>query len=477
MPRQPVSASFARERAELRDLVLAPVATSDALTANLACLYHTILDRDLETYGTAAFKPVAADITADHFALRTLLRDRIAQWHAQGLMSLSAQHAARDALRALRYASDIAGEVHGDFEFGDDATPHRRAFGEYGLNTFVAPPFDTGQNIEFRSGDILLVRGTRHNSAAIARIGDVDSQFSHAALVYFDPAGRGFVVEALIEDGAVITPLRDALDHGIARAMLFRHRDAELAARAAKLMHDHVKWSLSPEGKPILYDFSMRLGGTKRMFCSKLIRIAFEDASYGRLKLPAFTTRFHDTNRAFHDLIGIKAAETFAPGDLEIDPDVDLVAEWQDHRFTSQIRLQDLIMSKLFEWMEVHGYRFEPDWSVRLIALAGRFSTRLSKRAQNLVASLFARIPPHMPRRTIATIVMLHKTAQPLLEDLQHRERLMVLTEGRPLHPREAFAHLDEIRRHSNGQLGYLAAPHGWRRKLAELRQRRPRKS
>ena len=41
--------------------------------------------------------------------------------------------------------------------------------------------------------------------------------------------------------------------------------------------------------------------------------------------------------------------------------------------------------------------------SIRLIAWLGRLSTRLSRRVQDLVASLFARIPPHMPRQTIAT--------------------------------------------------------------------------
>ena len=33
------------------------------------------------------------------------------------------------------------------------------------------------------------MRGTGHNSAAIARIGDVDTQFSHVAIIYIDPAG------------------------------------------------------------------------------------------------------------------------------------------------------------------------------------------------------------------------------------------------------------------------------------------------
>jgi hypothetical protein len=275
------------------------------------------------------------------------------------------------------------------------------------------------------------------------------------------------VVEALIESGAVIEPLQSALQHRLARAILFRHQDAELAARASTLIYDHVSRSLAEGGKPILYDFSMSLAPSERLFCSKLVRIAYEDASEGKLKLPAFTTRFNDSNARFYKRIGVTASESFAPGDLEIEPAFDLVAEWQDYRYTAQVRHQDLIMTKLFEWMEVHGYRFREDFVIRLIAWVGRLSTKLSKRAQDFVASLFARIPPHMPRRTIATIVMLHKTAQPLLEDVQYKERIRIATEGLPLHPRDVFDHLEGVRSRGRGYVGYLAAPRKWRRAAA----------
>jgi hypothetical protein len=402
------------------------------------------------------------------FLMRATLRDRIADWHARGLMTREVQHALRDALRALRYASDMAGEVHSDFAIGTEDDRPLRAFSEHSYNTFVHPKYDTGEPIEFRAGDVLLVRGTKHNSAAIARIGDVDSQFSHAAIVHVDEAGRAFVVEALIESGAVIEPLQSALQHRLARAILFRHQDAALAARASTLIYDHVSRSLAEGGKPILYDFSMSLAPSNKLFCSKLVRVAYEDASEGKLKLPAFMTRFNASNARFYKRIGVTASESFAPGDLEIEPAFDLVAEWQDYRYTAQVRHQDLIMTKLFEWMEVHGYRFREDFVIRLIAWVGRFSTKLSRRAQDFVASLFARIPPHMSRRTIATIVMLHKTAQPLLEEVQHKERIRIATEGRPLHPRDVFDHLEDVRRQGRGYVGYLAAPRRWRRAVAK---------
>ena len=66
----------------------------------------------------------------------------------------------------------------------------------------------------------------------------------------------------------------------------------------------------------------------------------------------AFTTRLHMTNRDFFDRIGVTAEQTFAPGDIDLDPRFDLVAEWQDYRLTSTLRLQDMLMTKLLEWME-----------------------------------------------------------------------------------------------------------------------------
>lgn len=465
MPRTPLTEDDIRTFRAMRELLLAPVATPDDIVHNLSQIYDHVSERDLAHYSRSDARAAAPHVMAEFFTLRALLRDRIADWHAHGLMTRQAQHAVRDLLRLLRYASDMAGEVHWDYLIGTEDDDVQRVFSERSFNTFVHPKFDTGEPIAFRSGDVLLVRGTKHNSAAIARIGDVDSQFSHAALVHVDEAGHAHVVEALIEAGAVIEPLQAALQHRLARAVLFRHPDVELAGRASKLIYDHVARSLQKGGKPIVYDFSMQLGPSQRLFCSKLVRVAYEDASEGHLKLPAFTTRFNASNASFYRRIGVTAAESFAPGDLEIEPAFDLVAEWQDYRYTAQVRHQDLIMSKLFEWMELHGYRFREDFAIRLIAALGRFSTRLSQQAQDVVAGLFARIPAHMPRRTIATIVMLHRTAQPLLEELQHTERVRIATEGRPLTPREVFDHLEAIREREGGRVGYLAPPSRWRRR------------
>ena len=78
-----------------------------------------------------------------------------------------------------------------------------------------------------------------------------------------------------------------------------------------------------------------------------------------------------------------------------------------------------------------------------------------------MLADIVPKVPRNMPRRTIATIAMLHKTAQPLVGELQKLEQETILRTGHPMHGRDVLAHLDRIRAASRGQIGYLVAPSG----------------
>ena len=344
--------------AAVEEIVTRPAATAKELAANLTQVYEAVFNVGLDRYDVHEVAKSAPELMRAIFALRIKLRNQVADWHERGFMSLAGQRALRNALRAARYATDMLGELNIRYaQLGPDEKT-MRGFSGRNLNTLVNPAYDKGTDIPFRSGDLLLMRGMHHNSAAIARIGDVDSQFSHLAIVHTDDDGRQWVVEALIEEGAVINPLAADLQHGLGRCVLFRHKDAELAARAAALIHDVVRRSDEKGGRHIWYDFTMQLAGDRELFCSKLVRKAFALASRDQVMLPTFTTRYDMKNRDFVDRLGATARETFAPADIELEPDFDLVAEWQDYRVTSRLRLQDLLMDKLFAWMDEHVYRF-----------------------------------------------------------------------------------------------------------------------
>ena len=126
---------------------------------------------------------------------------------------------------------------------------------------------------------------------------------------------------------------------------------------------------------------------------------------------------------------------------------------------SSRLRAQDLIMVKMFEWMEVHNYTFQPDFLIRIIAVFGRFAAHLSQGVKDMLADVVPKVPINMPRKTIAAIAMLHKTAEPLLAEIRALEAEQIARTGRPLHPRQVYEALEQIRQRSDGRIGYLVAP------------------
>jgi permuted papain-like amidase YaeF/Yiix C92 family enzyme len=454
--RQVASARFVDDYQAIETLALRPAASAGELARNLGEVYGAVFNVDLARYDAAQVRAHALDLKRAIFKLRVRLRDQIGPWHARGLIDAASERALRDVFRVARYAADMLGELaigHARLPRGAAAF---RAFTSPHDNTRVHPAYDRGRNLAFQSGDVLLVRGMLHNSAAVARIGDVDTQFSHMALVHVDRDGRHWAIESLIEEGAVIAPLESVLAHGLGRAVVYRHKDHALAAHAAALMHDRVRRAVRGDGPPIRYDFTMELAASQDLYCSKLVRAAFEEASGDRVRLPTFTTLLDMRNRDFLDRIGVTARETFAPGDIDLEPDFDLLAEWQDYRVTSDLRLQDMVMTKLLEWMEIRDLCFHESPKVRLLSLLGRLSSRVPGLTKRIARGL-PKVPANMGRTTIAAVAMLHKTAEPLYRRLQQLEQASVAATGRGLHAREALEALERMREAAGDRIGYLA--------------------
>jgi hypothetical protein len=451
---------FAGALARWRAIVERRVDDAGELAANMEALYRAVFETDFGQLDVAEVKAVAETARHDLFDLYLAVRDRIGAWRARGLMVGDAPDAVRHALRVLRYTIDIVAEVangHARVTAGEGPVI---AFGGPANWTAMHPALHYGAGAVPQAGDLLLVRGQLHNSAAIARIGDVDGQFSHVGIVHIDGQGERWLVEALIEEGAVLTPLGEALSHGLVRAALLRHRDGALAQKAAQFAAERVARGRRGLFGWIPYDFTMELDGDDRFFCSKLVGYGYARASGGALSMPGFPTRLSMKNRDFFERIGVTARETFAPSDLELEPAFDWVAEWRDLRLTSAVRMQDLLMSKLFDWMDQHGYVFREGIGIALLALLGRMSSVWPGFAKDALVRLgFAKVPLNMPVRTITTIGMLHQTAQPILERLIELDEQRISHAGRPLHPREVQAELERYRAACGGRLGYLAIP------------------
>lgn len=434
-------------------LVRSPEELAEALS-EITRLVSTI---DFDRYDPAEVRRDAQSLILQLFDTRMLLHGEIDRWNRHGFLTKEVQRALRDVFRVTRYATDMLGEIAIHHRKLGDGVATYRGFTGPDFNTLGHPSFGSVEEIPFQSGDVLLMRGMAANSAAIARIGDTDSQFSHVGIVHIDSRGRHLVTEALIEEGAIVNNLTDVLDHGLGRCIVYRHKDAALAEKAGSMIHDYISGTLtSGAGRPIAYDFTMELKKYDRLFCSKLVRQAFDLATEGETLLPAHKTSLFMKNRDFFRRIGVTATETFAPGDMELEPGFDVVAEWADYRVTSDLRLADLTMDKFFEWMDRHHYRFNETFAIHLISVLGRFASLLSNDAKNLIADVVPKVPAHMKRKTIATIAMLHKTMQDVLGELRELENRSKELTGRPLHPREVYAALEAIRERNSRRIGYL---------------------
>ena len=456
MPPADLKPNFEADLERLEALAWQPAYSVDDLAKTLAKIYLSVAKANFSAYDVKVVGKAAPALMYRLFDVRTSLRARIPEWRLRGLLTHETMAQLRDCLRVLRYVTDMLGEIAiGNARLPAGATM-RPAFTGSDRNTLINWPFYNGRDLPFRSGDVVMMRGHAHNSAAIARIGDVDSQFSHIGMIHIDDTGQHVMVESLIEDGAVVNTLAHAFSHGLVRAVLYRHKDATLAARAAQQIHDLVAASRKPLARRIFYDFSMRLDDRRRLFCSKLVHRAYALASNGAVKLPTYSTHIGLRNRDFLDRIGVRTDVTFSPGDIDVEPDFDLVAEWQDYRQTSNIRLQDFTMDKIFEWMDGYNYRFKETWLVWFVSIFGRLAARLSDDAKEMIVDVIPKIPINMRRRTIATVAMLHKTAEPIYHELQKLERECIAETGRHMHGDEIFAHLERIRAREGDKIGYL---------------------
>ena len=92
-----------------------------------------------------------------------------------------------------------------------------------------------------------------------------------------------------------------------------------------------------------------------------------------------------------------------------------------------------------------------------MISRFGRVAAGFSDTIKSMIASVVPKVPPHMPRKTIATIVMLHKTAEPMVEELHALERERIDVFAHPLHPHEIGEYLERWREKTGPDVGYLS--------------------
>jgi hypothetical protein len=235
-------------------------------------------------------------------------------------------------------------------------------------------------------------------------------------MIYVDENRGPMVMESLIESGVGITPLKEWRKHHHVRTVLYRPRNHELAEKAAANLYRVIR-ERQENKQPIPYDFTMKADEHSEIFCAEIISWAFDMVMEGKSNIPAYPTEFLQfLHHSFLKTLTVNEKSTFSPNDLEVEPSVEMVAEWRNYEGTRMRRIQDVVLTSMMKWMAEDNYILKGSWrsfSMTNIAWMGRKLFGFKK----------DQIPPNMPKGFLKTFIRLEKVSQILenyLSDIEN---------------------------------------------------------
>lgn len=398
-------------------------------------LYHAPIHQiDLSRYSKSQLELALKQ----SFQTRLNIRERLKDYKASAPYADKCLSAVRSATRALRYLEDYL------VEHMEDTTSdkYETLTGKGSYFIINDPSFQSYHDLQ--SGDIILSRGGAYTSAAIARIGVDEAQFSHMSFVYKDEKGQLHTTEAHIELGSVVAPIQTHIDQKNIRTVVFRYHDQNLAHLAAKYMYEKVKDHSARFTENIYYDFGMNYKDNSSLFCSEVVYDGFNAITQGRVSVPLYRTKFPAKLVPFLNQIGIqvnsetvKNFETFAPADIEFDPRFKLIAEWRRPNKLHDSKVKDAILSSMLKWIE-HGYIFKPTRGMKFKS----FVAWLGRRLPWVKESLREKLPRNMNRRQLKVFLVLDEVGEAIQKKVEEQEKLM----GREMSFKEMFHYLETLR-------------------------------
>ena len=416
----------------------------------LSKYYQLFLSLDASIVGLDNFK--AEDIEE---IIQKSFETRIAMKEKLGLLNELSEDGekclvqVKNVMRSLRYMEDYFIELQ--FAINKEEldpekfTTLKGQFPYFLVNPELEGNFQSFEDL--KSGDVLLSRGNAYSSAAIARIGESDAQFSHLSFVYGDKDGNLHTTEAHIEIGNVVEPIKVHIDQKNARTVVFRYRDSEMSHKASKCIYDRVKYHQKEKKKNIKYDFGMDYKDDKQIFCSEVIYAGFQCASNGEIDIPKYKTKFTLSMIPFLQSLGIDIDEnnyqdfdTFGPGDIEYDSRFELVAEWRNPAKMRDSRMKDAILTKIFEWMGTDQFQFHPPYKVRAqsdFAWVARRFTFLP-----FFKKLKHKFPTNMKSKQMELFIALDMVGEKLQKRLMDKQKDLIY----PLSMGEMFKILEEYK-------------------------------
>lgn len=385
------------------------------------------------------------------FQIRVVLHEKLQQFDASNSLAKDCIYKMREGFQYARFAEEYllewlhANKVY-DFQFSPILSNTKP-------QTWTNPKF---AGFELQSGDVMLIRGKSYVSAMIARIGDEEGNFSHLAIVGEDKSGKKYVVEALIQYGVIVTPLEKWRQQQDARVALYRQPDTVLAKMAARNIYDKAQGALQSRSKGIKYDFAMDDSDYSTIFCSEVIRYAYDMASGGQFMVPKYrssVTKFEGL--AYPRSLGVTQKTLFAPYDIEVDPRFDFVAEYRYYPLLRQVRMQDAVLQSMYSWMIEKKYEFHWAAPHSLKAYFAKLVRQFGVAKETL--------PKYMPMDSIKTNVQFEAVAAVLEANIYAKEKDFYKANGYLPSFQDMMAINDQLRRED------CFAEQKWRQEMSNI--------
>lgn len=356
-----------------------------------------------------ALKARGVEVMDTIFQIRVVLHEKLQQFDNGNMLSKECILKIREGYQYARFSEEYLLEwLFSQKVFEFKSTP---IMSNSKPNTWTNPKYS---GFELKSGDVMLIRGKSYVSAMIARIADEEGNFSHLAIVGEDKAGNKYVVEALIQFGMIVTPLEKWRNQQDARVALYRHPDEVLAKAAARKIYDKAQGALDKK-KGIRYDFAMNDDDYSSVFCSEVIRYAYDMGSDGQVMVPKYrssVSKFKD--KEYPRSLGVTKTSLFAPYDIEVDPRFDFIAEHRFHPLLRQVRMQDAVLQSVYLWMIERDYTFHWMPQHTFKAYFAKFVRQFGIAADTL--------PKYMPMDSLKTNVQFEAVAKILEKNIYAKE-------------------------------------------------------
>ncbi|MCO4754200.1 MAG: hypothetical protein KC478_06945 [Bacteriovoracaceae bacterium] len=439
------SRKIASEKDLLQTITQIEQASKVGVTGNMECYrdatkyFDDFFDLGIIDLKVSGYSADQIDFMIEKsFNSRLHIKKHLADFQPGAEASEKCFSAVRNLTLALRYFEDYLIE----YKDGEKAYTPLTGNGSYFLKN---RNFEFKNYDDLQAGDVILSRGKAYSSAAIARIGKSDAQFSHISFVYRDEANKLYTVEAHIEIGSVVEEIDAHIDQDNSREVVLRFKDAEFAHRAASFAAKKVNEHLEKTGTNIQYDFGMDYKDSKRYFCSEVVYDGFLKGA--GIDVPITKTKFNPGAIPFLNKLGIGINKdnylefnTFAPGDLEFDPRFELVAEWRNPNYLRQSRMQDAALTKMFEWMEQRNYSLKPSFVMSMKSYAAWLMRRTPVVRTQL--GLVNDFPTNMSPEIMNTFLALEDVADVLYLELEKAQELKT----KPLSFKEMYKVLEAYR-------------------------------